>query len=88
MNNVSPPLIGKTLFVRSINCKYIPQLRKVEHNDFPKNKNRHIKLEKSKQLLKHTELNISEIAYAVGFKDPSYFSRLFSEKYGISPSQY
>lgn len=49
---------------------------------------RQIRLEKSKVLLRQTELNISEVAYAVGFKSPSYFSKLFSEKYGVSPSHY
>ena len=49
---------------------------------------RSVRLEKAKFLLLQTELNISEVAYAVGFKDPSYFSRLFSEKYKISPSNF
>jgi AraC-like DNA-binding protein len=37
------------------------------------------------QLLKTTELNVSEIAYEVGFKDPSYFSRVFKKRFGGSP---
>ena len=48
---------------------------------------RSIRLEKAKFLLEQSDLNISEIAYDVGFKDPSYFSRLFCERYGISPSK-
>lgn len=31
---------------------------------------------------------ISEIAIAVGYNDPLYFSRVFKKKYGVSPSQY
>lgn len=46
-----------------------------------------IKLEKAKILLTHSEMNVSEVAYEVGYKDPSYFSRLFFEKYGYSPSK-
>ncbi|MCB9292032.1 MAG: response regulator [Lewinellaceae bacterium] len=39
------------------------------------------------ELLKDPQLNISEIAYRVGFKDPSYFSRVFSQEFGVSPSE-
>lgn len=45
------------------------------------------RLQKSKELLCNTHLNISEIAYACGYEDPRYFSRLFKEKFGVPPSQ-
>jgi len=48
---------------------------------------RDLRLQKAKQLLQTTDLNITEITYQVGFKDLSYFSRSFSEKYGIAPSE-
>jgi AraC-like DNA-binding protein len=32
--------------------------------------------------------NIAEIAYAVGFSDPKYFTRCFTKMYGTSPSAY
>ena len=47
---------------------------------------RSFRLQKARMLLKTTDLNISEVAYAVGFKDPAYFSRTFNEEFGISPS--
>lgn len=48
---------------------------------------RNVKLQKAKDLLQNTDLNVSEVAYEVGFKDLSYFSRSFSEEFGISPSE-
>ena len=45
------------------------------------------RLRKAMILLKTSQLNISEIAYEVGFQDPAYFSRTFSEEYGMSPSK-
>jgi signal transduction histidine kinase/ligand-binding sensor domain-containing protein/DNA-binding response OmpR family regulator len=47
-----------------------------------------IRLKRSLQLLKSRLNNISEVAYAVGFNDPKYFSRLFRKFYGKSPSDY
>jgi AraC-like DNA-binding protein len=32
--------------------------------------------------------NIAEIAYKVGFNDPKYFTRCFTNLYGVSPSNY
>lgn len=33
-------------------------------------------------------MNISEIAYEVGFNDPKYFTRCFSKEFGVAPSSY
>lgn len=33
------------------------------------------------------DLNISTLAYNVGFNDPKYFTRCFSTRYGVAPSQ-
>lgn len=49
---------------------------------------RSIRLEQARKLLQNTDLNVSEVAYEVGFKDPSFFSRLFTEEYGEPPSTY
>ncbi|MCV9385077.1 hybrid sensor histidine kinase/response regulator transcription factor [Reichenbachiella ulvae] len=48
----------------------------------------HLKMKKSKELLREGDKNISEVAYAVGFNDPKYFSRLFSKHFGYSPKKY
>jgi transcriptional regulator GlxA family with amidase domain len=47
---------------------------------------RTLRLQKAKELLLTTDLSIAEVAYAVGFEDPKYFSRIFSEEYGVAPS--
>ena len=48
---------------------------------------RDIRLRNALNLIKDRELTISEIAYEMGFSNPSYFSKCFKEKFGISPSQ-
>ena len=47
-----------------------------------------VKLEKAAELLKANTMNISEIAYSLGFSSPNYFSTAFKNKFGISPKEY
>ncbi|WP_460544020.1 nickel-binding protein, partial [Echinicola sediminis] len=47
---------------------------------------RDIRLEKARSLLIQKTGNIAEIANAVGYSNPSYFSRCFADKFGINPS--
>lgn len=46
---------------------------------------RKIRLHQAMEMLTITHLSISEIAYAVGFNDPNYFSRAFSKEFGKTP---
>lgn len=47
-----------------------------------------VRLKRAAELLKTTDLNVSEIAYKVGFSDPFYFSRCFKEQFSASPLQF
>ena len=49
---------------------------------------RTLRLQKAEELLKHSALSVAEVAYAVGFDNPQYFSRVFSEEKGVSPSSF
>ena len=44
------------------------------------------RLFKAKEMLSNTDLNVSEVAYEVGFKNLSHFSRAFTEAFGLNPS--
>jgi len=44
------------------------------------------RLSKAAELLKKSDLNISEIAGRVGFDNNSYFSKIFKDRYSLSPS--
>jgi AraC family transcriptional activator of pobA len=39
----------------------------------------------AKRLLTYSSMTVTEIAYSLGFEDPAYFSRFFSEEAGQSP---
>lgn len=49
---------------------------------------RAIRMRRAKILLETTELNISQVAYEVGFKDSHYFSRAFKANTGICPREF
>lgn len=49
---------------------------------------RSFRLNKGLDLLKNTNLTISEIAYEVGFSDPNYFSRTFHKEFGNPPGAF
>ncbi|MCF8378715.1 MAG: response regulator [Bacteroidales bacterium] len=49
---------------------------------------RSIRLKRASQLLFKNNLNVSEVAYAVGFQQVAYFRKCFKEMYGLTPSEY
>ena len=46
-----------------------------------------IRLKKAMELLKQTSLNVSEVAYEVGFGSPTYFIKCFHDYYGFPPGE-
>jgi transcriptional regulator GlxA family with amidase domain len=47
-----------------------------------------IRLKRAAQLISQQKLNISEVAFEVGFSDISYFRKCFKEKFGVSARKY
>lgn len=47
-----------------------------------------LRIEKAKELLKDSRNKLYDICYAVGYSDPSYFSKLFKKYTGLSPTEY
>lgn len=45
------------------------------------------RLQKAKELLEQGDITVAEVTYKVGFKDPSYFTKMFQEEYGRAPSK-
>ncbi len=69
--------LGRSQFYRKI--KALTQYSPVELL-------RKIRVTKGRELLTDTEKTVSEIAYTVGFSTPAYFTRVFREQFGESPS--
>ncbi len=47
-----------------------------------------VKLEAAKEMLNNSEHNISQIVGLIGLNNRSYFSKIFKEKYGVSPKYF
>lgn len=48
---------------------------------------RSYRLEQAKKLLGTTDLTVAEVAYAVGFKERSHFSKVFNDEFGTYPTE-
>ncbi len=46
------------------------------------------RIRQARTLLEQGEMNVTEVALAVGFSDSSYFARVFREEVGVSPHAY
>jgi len=49
---------------------------------------RSLRLQKAAKLLEQKWGPVSQVAYAVGITNLSYFSKVFKAKFGITPSEY
>jgi len=49
---------------------------------------RQVKLHEAARQLRATDLPVGEVGRALGFEDQNYFSRVFSEAFGVSPRVY
>jgi len=46
------------------------------------------RLKKAAHLLEHSQMNIAEVSYEVGFNTPQYFARSFKDEFNMLPSEF
>lgn len=89
LNNLSNPTINGDYLGKQIGLSRMQLYRKLKAltdktiTQFIKE----IRLAESLTLLKQQEMNVSEVAYTVGFNTPTQFSKAFKKKFGIAPSK-
>ena len=54
----------------------------------PNNFMKTLRMKRAAQLLEQRKLNVSEVAYKVGFRDTRYFSKCFQKQFNKTPSEY
>ncbi len=72
----------------SLSTSYLSTLFKTLYGTTFQNHMLTIRLDRAKILLLSTDMKIYEIATAVGFDDPNYFSATFKKKFDFSPNQF
>lgn len=45
------------------------------------------RLAKAREMLRSSSLSVADVAYSLGFENPTHFSRIFKQQYGYAPSQ-
>lgn len=78
------------LFAEQLNMspRYLSDLLKQETGKTAMDLMHIFLITEAKNLIATGTQNISEIAYALGFENPNYFSRLFKKETGVSPNQF
>lgn len=70
---------------RSTAFRKLKSLTGMTYTDFVKN----VRLKAACRIMEEKKnIRISELAYAVGFSDPKYFSVCFKKEFGVNPSEY
>lgn len=72
----------------NIDRTYVFKLFQKFKNVSPSQYLQHYRLDKASTLLRKTSLSITDIGYAVGFQHTPYFTKLFHEYIGLTPSEY
>ena len=85
MNRLSLTDIAKAIH---INSSYLSALFKKEMGSTITSYIQNLRLEKATKKLSNTNLSVTEISLACGFENPSYFTKLYKEKYGKTPRQH
>jgi AraC-like DNA-binding protein len=87
--NLEAPLDIKRL-MRELPMSYskFRKLFKETTGEAPNQYHLNLRLDKARELLGTTNLNVSEVAYNLGFDSVFYFSKLFKRKNGVSPKYY
>ena len=88
-NNYDKDLSLKTLSKEvGLSLYYFSHLFKEEVGDSFVTYLNKFRIKKAKELLSNSKLNIAEISFQVGYNDPNYFTRVFKEYEGLTPSEF
>lgn len=87
--NISNEQFGVTELAKEVGMSRSNLLRKVKKatNLSVSQFIRQIRLQNAKELLKNSDINVSEVSYAVGFGSTSYFTKCFRDFYGYPPGE-
>ena len=71
-----------------ISVSYLKRLFKEHEGDSVMSYVQNYRIERAKELIRAGKLNLTQIAFEVGFSDSNYFSTVFKKTVGVAPSKY
>jgi len=83
-SELSPGVIAEKF---EVNCDYLGRVFKRVSGESIGSFIINRRLRESRKLLQESDLNVNQVARAVGFNDPGYFRRLFRKRYDIKPTE-
>jgi ligand-binding sensor domain-containing protein/signal transduction histidine kinase/DNA-binding response OmpR family regulator len=88
--NITNADFSAQTLVQSLNMSRSAFYRKLQAltNLAPSDFIREMRMKRAAQLLQNQELNVTEVAYAVGYNDLKTFRQNFQQRFGVSPSQF
>jgi signal transduction histidine kinase/DNA-binding response OmpR family regulator len=88
--NLSNPQFGVEAMAEEIGLSRAQLFRKVKAicGLSPNELINEVRLNRAAELIQAKADNFSQISYAVGYNEPSYFARRFRQKFGMSPKEY
>ena len=72
----------------NINSKKLTEICKHYLYETPANVIRNIKILEAKRMLANHKITIQEVAYAIGFEQPTYFTKYFKKATGLTPKKF
>jgi signal transduction histidine kinase/DNA-binding response OmpR family regulator len=89
-HNLDNVKFGKDMMCKELSVSYSYLYRKIKNitGTSPTDFVQSYRLKKAAQMLMEKQLNVSEIAYSVGYNDALYFSKCFKKQFGVAPSKY
>ncbi len=88
--NISDPDLSVEFLAENIGISRVHLYRKLKEltNQSPSDFIKTIRIKQAAVQLANQKVQVSEVAYSVGFSNLSHFSNSFKEYYGISPTEY
>lgn len=88
--NISNSFFSVEVLADEVNLSRAQLFRKLKAliNTSPSEFISDMRLQRAAQLIRAKADNVSQIGYAVGFNEQSYFAKRFRKKYGVSPTEY
>lgn len=89
-DNLAEPTLDVEMLAKNVGLSRVHLYRKLKEltNLSTRDFIRSIRIQQAAKLLKNKKMNISDIAYSVGFNNLSHFSNSFKEQFGMSPKEY